>query len=267
MKKTLSLLLAMVLLATMLPLNSFAVTEESDDLPTATVERVYNEILSGEISSEEDVLKVALAQYQNRVKHATYGARSTNTTSESSATIDGDPIPTITQVLEKTTDENGVTTVLVADTGLYVTDSAGRTVLQDQLYIQNTVSLNYSITATHTVYFYYQYSDDITSFENYVKFYKMTTTLFYGATAPSKLEQYYCVDVDYLPVQYLENTVNNPVSGARYHCTSSRAKWELSTDHPYPGFSTMAVVTCNGTEQEIIIDVNSLYGMDYTGTW
>lgn len=267
MKRRLLSLFVAILLVLPMALPAAAATGNSDELSDATIERVKQEVLSGNITDEEDVLNVALAQYASRAQSAAYGARSGSTAAGTSASIDGEDVPSITQVIEETTDENGAITRLIADTGLHVTDASGRTVTIDQLYLQDTFSLDYSITATHTVYFYYKYDSDPLTSENYVKFDRMVTALFYGANPVTQLKQYYCVDVNGIPQQYLEQTVTNPTSGARYSCTSSHAAWEYSFDHPYPGFSTLVLVTCNGVTQEFSMDINSVNGMDYTGTW
>ena len=67
------------------------------ELSGDTIERVYEEILTGDITNEEDVLKVALAQYSDKLQSGmvTCGARTMSP-------VDGEEntTPIISQVLE-----------------------------------------------------------------------------------------------------------------------------------------------------------------------
>ena len=70
---------------------------------------------------EEHVLMAALAQYTDQLRSApaTHDARFINSAPDE----EENGTPVISQVLEKTTDEHGVTTMLAADKGLLVTDA------------------------------------------------------------------------------------------------------------------------------------------------
>ena len=76
---------------------------------------MYEEILSGNITSEEDVLRVALAQDIART-----ASTSNNSRSATPSTDTDDFSPMISQILETTTDEDGNVIYLIADTGLLV---------------------------------------------------------------------------------------------------------------------------------------------------
>lgn len=266
-RRILCLILGILLIVPLLPLEVGAV--EDSGVPSEEVtERVYEEILTGNITNEEDVLRVALAQYASQPQSAiaTYDARSMNAAVEEEENI----TPLISQVLEKTTDENGVTTLLVADTGLLVTDADGDAVYTDKLYNSSTGSLSqYSITATHTIYYYYRYGANGLYFtDEQVKAYKMTTRLTYGSTYNATLlEHYYYTTGSGVRV----GSYTSPVGATLYTTYPSNATtvtWMDAWTHPYPGFSSQAKVYYGTKILEITIDVHALYeGPEYDGYW
>ena len=165
----LALLLSVLLMASMLPPAAFA-DEPADELTQETIDRVYDEVLTGEITSTEDVLRVALAQYEAR-QTTTYGMRSVGSITENE-----DEVPRITQVIESTLDKEGNTISFVADTALLVTDEEGNMVTLRHANQDFIVLNDYNITAQHTVYYYHKfplYEGD----NAYVKIYKQVTTL------------------------------------------------------------------------------------------
>lgn len=273
MKKTkksiLCLLLSLLLTVSFFPIHASA-AESSEELSQETIDRVYNEILTGNITNKEDVLKVALAQYENctQATPATYSVNSSGPNSP-----DGENTsPTITQVLETTTNEDGTITKLVADTGLLVVDESGYPVYTDRLYERSFESLeDYDITARLTVYYYFRYkSDGIIMEEMEVKIHNMSTVLFYlGDYQATKLETYYSFKKDgsALPTQYLQASYTNPAPNKVYTNTPSQAAWQWAWDHPYPGFSCAAYVYYGSKLLEVFVNVNAIDGPDYDGTW
>lgn len=246
--------------------------ENIEKLSGNTVERVYEEILTGNITNEEDVLKVALAQYTSKTQSAvdTYDARSVNPTADE----EGNTSPVISQVLERTTDENGVTTVLVADTGLLVTDANGDAVYTDRLYNSATGALSqYSITATHTIYYYYRYGFDGMAFtDEQVKGYKMVTVLNYGGVYTATLLEhcYWQLDANGINGEYLVGSYNSPVEATRYTTYPANVisvNWMDACSDQWAGFGSVAKVYYGTKILEISIDVNSITVSDMDGTW
>ena len=267
--RILSLLLSVLLIASMLPPSVIA-EEPTDELTQETIDRVYDEVLTGEITSTEDVLRVALAQYEAR-QTTTYGMRSGSNANETEGET-----PTITQIIETITDENGVTTELVADTGLLVVDENGEETSTVQLYRNGFNSLDaYSITATHTVYFYYRNHFNGLIFDTEeVKLARVKTTLYYNSSfSATKLEQYYFVDTNGISDSdgLLMHTVNNPAENMGYYATTSQANWEdLITDDSdmVPGFTCRAVFYYGSASKEITVEIVKNYnGIISDGTW
>ena len=79
----LALLLSVLLMASMLPPSTFA-DEPADELTQETIDRVYDEVLTGEITSTEDVLRVALAQYEIQNINTAFARSSINTAAQNS---------------------------------------------------------------------------------------------------------------------------------------------------------------------------------------
>lgn len=134
-------------------------------------ERVFEEIQTGQITSEEDVIKVALQQYQERKKRA---ARM------SGQQEDIDDSLSITQVLDHTEDENGDISENVMSTNLIVLDKDNNVMnarVMDTFDTDKYAEFgSYSIYATMTVYV----SRDIGPEFNKVRFNCFDTTLYYG---------------------------------------------------------------------------------------
>lgn len=256
----LSLILVIVLIfSAILPL--YAAANENDIPSESTITRVCEEVLSGNITNEEDVLRVALAQDISRTASASDNSRSMTQTADTD-----DSSPMISQILETTTDEEGNTVYLVADTGLLVVNENGETVNRHYLRTTRTFS-NLNITARHTVYYYLKL-EDIFDY-GMVKLYRMSTMITYGGTTrASELEHYY--HYNYTP--YLIGRYINISQSREYIDTYSAADWvTVSSDYASAGFGTSVRIYYeedNTTKyKEISIDVNSTYALDPDGSW
>lgn len=255
--KLLSFVLLLAFLLSTVP--STGVSANDYDNPSdATVARVYEEILSGNITSEEDVLRVALAQDAERAASA-----SNNSRSATQFTDTDDSSPMISQVLETTTDEDGNVIYLIADTGLLVVDENGEFV--NRHYLRTTESFdNLDITARHTVYYYYKF--DEFAGDPYVKLHQMSTLLLYeGTTRATKLQHIYYLNWSPTVVA----TYNNPTQSNVYINSYSGADWEPVSDYSAPsGFSTGAYIYYSNSQYvEIKIDVNIGSAGSPTGYW
>lgn len=221
MKKLLSLLLSVLLILPLFALPSYA-AESPDpvaaELSSDTVARVKEEVLTGNITNHEDVLKVALAQYEAATKARTY--------SRSATPIDENAPLTITQLVDSTTDENGVTIETIAKTSLLVLDENGRSannMLYRSYHMSNSNGLNqYSVFATHTMFVETRTNDPIAHTET-VCVTKMETVLVYGTAmkASGLLHRFACSD-EYMDVDgfqqgyYEDDLVTNPSAGNVY---------------------------------------------------
>ena len=242
-------------------------SEPTDELTAEVIERVYSELLTGNITSTDDVLRVAVAQYE--ANHpSSYGTRSIG-----SSENDGNQLPRITQVVETAQDEDGFTTVLIADSGILLTDENGTTITTNQLINQgyNTYS-QYSITAYHTVYYYYRYQqngDELPFEEDHVKCYKMTTVVYYGSNyQATKLEHIYGPEVGPIPNPQLINVYYYPSHSTTYTDYTPNAAWiDASTNANHEGFSSMAVIYIDGRIMEIPVEVDSDTVSDAIGGW
>lgn len=215
----LALLLSVLLMASMLPPSTFA-DEPADELTQETIDRVYDEVLSGEITSTEDVLRVALAQYEIQNINTAFAR---NISGQPAS--DPDAPVTFYQTVNVPTGVDGETQEALAITGLLIVDENGRSVTaNDFIYYSGTVTDkmdNYEIYASHTMYVIESPTNpnDSSDRTQYVCVHSVKTVITNGTTVPlTKLVQRYA-DCKY-PVAvvegdsaYCERTVNNPTSG------------------------------------------------------
>ena len=226
MKKFLSLLLSVLLILPLFALPSYA-AESPDpvaaELSSDTVARVKEEVLTGNITNHEDVLKVALAQYEAATKARTY--------SRSSTPIDEDAPLTITQLVDSTTDENGVTTETIAHSSLLVLDENERSVsaTEYEYYVRSNSGGNntYSVYATITLHVTTRTNDPIENTTT-ARATHLSTVLTYGtAITASSLQHSYYDRCDGFGADYYEcesDIVYNPAAG--YHSFSLRdSRW------------------------------------------
>lgn len=257
-------MLSILLIASMLPPSAFA-DEPADELTQETIDRVYDEVLSGEITSTEDVLRVALAQYEAN-QSTTYGMRSGGDPD----TTD-DEVPRITQVIETTQDEYGNTVLTIADTGILATDSTGETIVSDNLGNQAVKSFSeINIVAYHTVYYTYKHSE-LPLFEtDDVLVYKQTTKLIAnGSTLPTKLEHKYISVINgnshcTFSQTFLYPSMNTIITS---YPSGENVGWEPLDATTKPGFGSIAVIYCGSDTYEIGIDINPSTVESATITW
>ncbi len=239
----------------------YAAATENDIPSDSTITRVYEEVLSGNITNEEDVLRVALAQDISRTASASDNSRSITQPDDTD-----DSSPMISQILETTTDEEGNTIYLIADTGLLVVNENGEQVNRHYLRTTRTFS-DLNITARHTVYYYLKLADIFDY--GMVKLYRMSTMITYGgSTRASKLEHYY--HYDHTP--YLIGGYTNMSQSREYIDTYSAADWVSASDEDASaGFGTSVRIYYEDdgeTKHKVIsIDVTAAYAFDPDGSW
>ncbi len=168
----------------------------------------------------------------------------------------------ISQILETTTDEEGNTIYLVADTGLLVVNEDGETV--NRHYLRTTETLeDLDIVARHTAYYYLKL-DNITSYPM-LKLYQMATMITYkGTQRATKLEHYYHVN----KAPYFVDDHTNISPSQVYINTYSSAGW-VSGDYYsiYSGFSTSVKIYVGDQCEEIVVDVTGENAISPDGNW
>lgn len=124
MRKKSFLLSCVIIMCLFISSQVYASEIEKDTKVDAAVKgRVYKELLNNQITNEEDTIKVALEQYEERKKAATYKRDEVVDDSFS-----------ITQVVDKYVDENGDIIENARTTNLLVLDKSGNLVTPASAY-------------------------------------------------------------------------------------------------------------------------------------
>ena len=184
MKKFVSIVLTLVLvLGIAIPASASQITIGTIETEEQKLARVQAEVLSGNITNEQDVIEVALAQYAEKVAYCR----------ENGIELDPNEPLTITQVIESNEDINGYAVERIAITGFMVEDSNGNV---DQLtpyaftrlYGDNTIGISSgSIIATTTMCVY-----ENEEFYHRVHSISTTLTIRSGYSATSLYHVYEC---------------------------------------------------------------------------
>ena len=250
----LALLLSVLLMASMLPPSALA-DEPADELSQETIDRVYDEVLSGEITSTEDVLRVALAQYE------IYHSNTINSRSAESNVGIGDELPRITQTIDTFQDEEGYTILLIADTIILARDSDGTDMTTDRLVNYGYANFeNLYLSLQHAVYYYYKFKPDSLDYtENAVKMYKQTTRLYnYNGVAnvSNIVHEYYIPYYDIVPQVEYDQVFTSPTTNTTY-TTYPKSTEYLVAYGDCSGFGSRVVINRDlPTEEEYYLTVN-----------
>lgn len=164
MRKKLFLLSCVIVMCLFISSQVYASEEEKGTKVDASVkERVYKELLNNQITNEEDTIKVALEQYEERKKVAVYKQNEVIDDSFS-----------ITQVVDKYVDENGDIIEHVRTTNLLVLDKSGNVVTPASAHSGSVGISEYQIYAYMNV----DITDNTSNFT--VRLNWFTTNLVYG---------------------------------------------------------------------------------------
>lgn len=166
-------------------------------------ERVYNELVEGRITNEEDTLKVALMQYQER-----------QATTRSRSQSEEDNSFTITQTLSKGTDANGDEIKQILSTNLLVLDDSNNLVTPRDVKSNSIGLSSYQIYAYMSV----NYTENASNLE--VRIDNFDTTLTYGTSMhASQLIQSskYVANLIVGEVYDKTQTINSPSANVAYH--------------------------------------------------
>ncbi len=197
-------------------------------------ERVFEEIRSGNITNDEDIIKVALDQYEERL------ARSRMRASDSKQEEIDDSF-SITQVMGRHVDEQGNLVEDVMSTGLIVLDESNNMARASTITSSENAQLSeYSIYCTMNVNF------TVDRHNPSVKLNGFDTTLHYGTSmkawhllqgskyAPEPFFEYDDVDIN----------IDNPAGDRAYHYTP-RYKEMVPALNMQCGRSCRSVITAN----------------------
>lgn len=257
-KKFVILLLVLITSISMLTVSASAIEQSS--LSLETIERVQNEVLSGNITSHKDVLLVALREQQQRDKNEENRAMLAQ---KMDLGIDTGESLSITQELGTKFNADGSKDSIIAVTALAVADENGkqvnRTTIGDTYTDEDENSLDeYEIYATHTVLYnrrIYNYGDLDMYFK--IQVYEMTTRLTYESdTEASLLEQvfkYY--GPGNIPLIDDEKKIYNPQNDKDYDWKPDERPW---IKKPSPDIMVSgAIITCEGEEFELSCSISS----------
>lgn len=230
----------------------FPVSAEEAQLTAATISRVKSEVLSGNLTNQQDVLRVAWSEYQARQARA-------STLQKSSVSAVPDSF-TITQVVDTVVDpKTNSTKNLVASTALIVVDDNLEQITPSRVPVLDTEEdhisfLTYDVYATHTAYFWSETSGDLLD-DIEITMQRMTTQIFYqsSTTVITTLQHKYRYFEGPLPYDESDDIIYQPVNRQVYG-------WQPSHRDPFVigysgGFYTMAEVTCNGQTMTAVCSV------------
>lgn len=230
----------------------FPVSAEEAQLTAATISRVKSEVLSGNLTNQQDVLRVAWNEYQTRKARAS--------TFQETAMSNVPDSFTITQVVDTVIDSETMSTKsLIASTALIVVDENLNQVTPSR--VANLVTqddhisfITYDVYATHTAYFWSETSGDLLD-DIEITMQRMTTQIFYqsSTTVITTLQHKYRYFEGPLPYDESDDIIYQPVNRQVYG-------WQPSHRDPFVigysgGFYTMAEVTCNGQTMTAVCSV------------
>ena len=230
MRKLTSVFLVLCLSLLMI-LPATAATET----PQMKEKRILNEVLTGEITNQDDIIQYALTQRETRTRTAAQAY----TAEEGDSDISDDF--TITQVLGESVDENGCKITNIATSSLIVTDENGEQVAAEDYYY-TTESKSYTagssqcaVTAVFTAYVQIKHPPIGTCYARV----PYTKTIVYnnGSSGANTLQQFYTVD--YLPFgvgsySHQSSIVYNPQNATTYTYTP----YDPTTWHNMNNYST-----------------------------
>ena len=208
--KKVAALLCMAVSLSFTPVNTIRAAEVSDIQTVCDDtlrERVYAEVLSGEITDQEDVLRVALAQYEERE----------NGRARMSGTDEVDDNLTITQVLDSHVNEKGHIIENIVTTDLLVLDR------ESKLARANSIKTGYGNLSEYSIYATMNVSVTYDSTAGTVRFDWFDTKLTYGTamTAGSLTQSSTISDRFFQEDDPVVNTYAYPSAGKNYHYVPS----------------------------------------------
>ena len=205
------------------------------------IERVYEEVLTGNITNHLDVIAVALTQYQPPAS-----ACSVNSNDN-----DSNDCLKITQELGSVTNLDGSTDISYAATSLLIVDEEGNQVSAASAseyvgYVTNNGSVSeYSVYATHTMYVnvHIDNPDNMLDPGITIRLNRITTTLTYGtAVGAGKLIQTYEVYLGAYDFQNKDLSTTHTHPSAGTYTYSPDSTWYTVPNTIYSYMKSRAIV-------------------------
>ncbi|WP_295471737.1 hypothetical protein [uncultured Subdoligranulum sp.] len=208
MKKIISLFAVFVMLFSCVISANAATTATSEQITVdASVEQeVLDGLLAGQITNEEDVLRVALEQYQERKKEARNNLKSSSSNSFY-----------IEQLLDTHVDDAGNIVQDIFTTNLLVLDENNRIVTPRDA-ASNSIGLS-----TYQIYAYMNVNYTVNVSALKVRINNFTTTLTYGTAmrASALIQSSKYADTPFNEIQDVARTYSNPNANVSYLYTPS----------------------------------------------
>lgn len=212
-----------------IPAFASGVVIETEEIETEEerIERVYEEVLTGNITNHSDVIDVALAQYHPSVSLCSGEVTGDITNNDNNLHIQ--------QVLSTTTDTDGTVVSELADSSLVITDEDGNLLSADYVY-ENSSKNNSNASSTYQVYAVFTMTVQIRTEAGAlnpnpnVRIMNMKTTLTYGDTILAKsLQHFYYADRGTITgastYQQQSAITSNPGSGTYYFTPNDPQTW------------------------------------------
>ena len=180
-------------------------------LSESTKQKVFDELLEGRITNEEDTIRVALEQYQER--QSSFRTRSNSAYGEDNSF-------SITQTLEQHQSEDGDTIQRLFTTNLLVLDKSNKMVTPKTVVSEGISLSNYQIYAYMSV----DYIRNVPA--QTARINSFTTTLNYG-TAMKAASLYQ--EIKHVAAPFEGDTIDaaqtfyNPAANVSYKCTSNNS--------------------------------------------
>ncbi len=261
MKKLTSVFLVLCLSLLMI-LPATAATET----PQMKEKRILNEVLTGEITNQDDIIQYALAQRETRTR----AAAQAYTAEEGDSDISDDF--TITQVLGESVDENGCKITNIATSSLIVTNEAGEqiTAIEYNYYNESHASTagssQCSVTAVLTMYV--QVRIPVSFNQSAVKVLSSKTTVYNnGTSGANSLQQTYYADRASVngvnPYTHQSSIIYSPTNATAYTYTPyDPSPW-------YPTGQRSAVLRCNAIVKvgSVTLKASCVYSLDEHFGW
>ena len=202
---------------------------ESNNMPSEeTIERVKEEVLSGNITSTQDVLDVAMMQ---RSASTTAIPTSYNMRSASHTNASQNESLQIRQVIESTENADGTWSGVVASTGLLLVDENGRSVsaAEYEYYRMSDTEEegnldSYQIYATQTIYIIFRFLDPEFNTATLEIEHMITTLTYDSSKKATKMRQIYAGEADYYSLDYIieeQDWIFNPSAGSHLFTPSN----------------------------------------------
>lgn len=255
MKKFVSLLLVCLLMlgctCTVWATELDRIVETEMETEAEKVARVRAEVLSGNITNDQDVIEVALAEYAAQVEYCR----------QNGIDFEQPEMLTISQPMNSSVSVAGETVQELAITGLLIVNedgdqvSSGAVVTTSGSYSGSMEG--YTISATITMYVQHRYNDD---YQRDVRVSRIATDIEGATSANTRLIQYYEYGTFNEVVERNSGVVTYPSDGSTYSFYPGDI-WRVADD---PYYRAWAIITHGTTELQVGVQYKTLQDQFYS---